>query len=140
MTTSKEKFETKKLPMMPIRDVVIFPFMMTPFVVGRESSVRALEEALAADKKIFLATQHDASIDEPKSNEIYQVGTIVNIVQSLKLPDGNIKVLVEGIERGTAAASHRRRWLHAGLGSGGAVSRGDESADRSRHAARDDAV
>src|SRR5579863_9211544 len=86
--------------MMPIRDVVIFPFMMTPFVVGRESSVRALEEALAADKKIFLATQHDASIDEPKSNEIYQVGTIVNIVQSLKLPDGNIKVLVEGVERG----------------------------------------
>ena len=100
MTTSKEKFESRKLPMMPIRDVVIFPFMMTPFVVGRESSVRALEEALAADKKIFLATQHDASIDEPKSNEIYQVGTIVNIVQSLKLPDGNIKVLVEGIERG----------------------------------------
>ena len=100
MTTSKEKFESKKLPMMPIRDVVIFPFMMTPFVVGRESSVRALEEALAADKKIFLATQHDASIDEPKSNEIYQVGTIVNIVQSLKLPDGNIKVLVEGVERG----------------------------------------
>src|SRR5580704_5988284 len=86
--------------MMPIRDVVIFPYMMTPFVVGRESSVRALEEALAADKKIFLATQHDASIDEPKPNEIYQVGTIVNIVQSLKLPDGNIKVLVEGIERG----------------------------------------
>jgi ATP-dependent Lon protease len=100
VTTSKEKFESKKLPMMPIRDVVIFPFMMTPFVVGRESSVRALEEALAADKKIFLATQHDASIDEPKANEIYQVGTIVNIVQSLKLPDGNIKVLVEGVERG----------------------------------------
>jgi ATP-dependent Lon protease len=100
VTTSKEKFESKKLPMMPIRDVVIFPFMMTPFVVGRESSVHALEEALAADKKIFLATQHDASIDEPKANEIYQVGTIVNIVQSLKLPDGNIKVLVEGIERG----------------------------------------
>ncbi|MGH9870270.1 MAG: LON peptidase substrate-binding domain-containing protein, partial [Candidatus Polarisedimenticolia bacterium] len=85
--------------MMPIRDVVIFPFMMTPFVVGRESSVRALEEALAADKKIFLATQHDASVDEPKPAEIFQVGTIVNIVQSLKLPDGNIKVLVEGMER-----------------------------------------
>jgi ATP-dependent Lon protease len=98
--TQREKFETKKLPMMPIRDVVIFPYMMTPFVVGRESSVRALEEALAGDKKIFLATQHDASIDEPKPHEIYQVGTIVNIVQSLKLPDGNIKVLVEGLERG----------------------------------------
>ena len=100
ITPVKEKFESRKLPMMPIRDVVIFPFMMTPFVVGRESSVRALEAALAADKKIFLATQHDASVDEPKPNEIYQVGTIVNIVQSLKLQDGNIKVLVEGIERG----------------------------------------
>jgi ATP-dependent Lon protease len=100
VSSAKEKFETKKLPMMPIRDVVIFPFMMTPFVVGRESSVRALEEALAHDKRIFLATQHDASVDEPKPNEIYQVGTIVNIVQSLKLPDGNIKVLVEGLERG----------------------------------------
>src|SRR4249920_1141801 len=99
MLTSKEKSDTKRLPMMPIRDVVIFPFMMTPFVVGRESSVRALEEAMAGDKKIFLATQHDASIDEPKPNEIYSVGTIVNIVQSLKLPDGNIKVLVEGVER-----------------------------------------
>src|SRR5213592_4591191 len=100
MLTNKERHDTKRLPMMPIRDVVIFPYMMTPFVVGRESSVHALEEALAADKKIFLATQHDASVDEPKPNEIYQVGTIVNIVQSLKLPDGNIKVLVEGIERG----------------------------------------
>jgi ATP-dependent Lon protease len=86
--------------MMPIRDVVIFPYMMTPFVVGREQSVRALEEAMAGDKKIFLATQHDASIDDPKPDEIYSVGCIVNIVQSLKLPDGNIKVLVEGVERG----------------------------------------
>src|ERR1035438_7760662 len=99
MLTSKEKSDTRRLPMMPIRDVVIFPHMMTPFLVGRESSVRALEEALAGDKKIFLATQHDASVDEPRSNEIYQVGTIVNIVQSLKLPDGNIKVLVEGRDR-----------------------------------------
>src|SRR5437773_8643282 len=99
MLTSKEKSDTKRLPMMPIRDVVIFPYMMTPFVVGRETSVRALEEAMAGDKKIFLATQHDASIDEPKPNEIFSVGCIVNIVQSLKLPDGNIKVLVEGVER-----------------------------------------
>ena len=100
MITSKEKPETKRLPMMPIRDVVIFPHMMTPFVVGRESSVRALEEALAGDKKIFLATQHDASIDEPAPEEIFQVGTVASIVQSLKLNDGNIKVLVEGVERG----------------------------------------
>jgi ATP-dependent Lon protease len=96
----REKSETRMLPMMPIRDVVIFPYMMTPFVVGRESSISALEEALAGDKKIFLATQHDASVDDPKPGEIYQVGTIANIVQSLKLPDGNIKVLVEGVERG----------------------------------------
>src|SRR5260370_11044433 len=85
---------------MPIRDVVIVPYMMTPFIVGSESSVRAVEEALASDRKIFLATQHDASVDEPKPHEIYQVGTIANIVQNLKLPDGNIKVLVEGVERG----------------------------------------
>ncbi len=100
MFSVREKSETRVLPMMPIRDVVIFPHMMTPFVVGRESSIRALEEALAGDKKIFLATQHDASVDDPKPGEIYQVGTISNIVQSLKLPDGNIKVLVEGVERG----------------------------------------
>jgi ATP-dependent Lon protease len=100
MNTSKEKSETRRLPMMPIRDVVIFPHMMTPFVVGRESSVRALEEALAGDKKIFLATQHDASVDEPRPDEIFSVGTVANIVQSLKQSDGNIKVLVEGVERG----------------------------------------
>src|SRR5947208_12379146 len=100
MITSKEKSDTRRLPMMPIRDVVIFPHMMTPFVVGRESSVRALEEALAGDKKIFLATQHDASIDEPRPDEIFSVGTVANIVQSLKQSDGNIKVLVEGVERG----------------------------------------
>jgi ATP-dependent Lon protease len=100
VTQTREKHEIRNLPMMPIRDVVIFPFMMTPFVVGREASVKALEEALAADRKIFLATQHDATVDDPKPADIYQVGTVVNIVQSLKLPDGNIKVLVEGIERG----------------------------------------
>jgi ATP-dependent Lon protease len=100
MIASKEKSDTRRIPMMPIRDVVIFPHMMTPFVVGRESSVRALEEALAADRKIFLATQHDASVDEPRPDEIYSVGTVANIVQSVKQADGNIKVLVEGAERG----------------------------------------
>jgi len=99
MTGTREKNEPRKLPMMPIRDMVIFPYMMTPFVVGRESSVRALEEALTGDRKIFLATQHDASIDEPKAKDIYQVGAICNIVQSVKMPDGNVKVLVEGVER-----------------------------------------
>jgi ATP-dependent Lon protease len=90
--------------MMPIRDMVIFPHMMTPFVVGRESSVRALEEALNGDRKIFLATQHDARVDEPQAEDIFPVGTIGNIVQSVKMPDGNIKVLVEGLERARAVA------------------------------------
>src|SRR5258705_2001677 len=90
--------------MMPIRDVVIFPHMMRLFVVGGESSVRALEEALAGEKKIFLATQHDASVDEPRPDEIFSVGTVANIVQSLKQSDGNIKVLVEGVERAIVLA------------------------------------
>ncbi|MFZ0634152.1 MAG: endopeptidase La [Candidatus Acidiferrales bacterium] len=96
---NRDKIDVKRVPMMPVRDMVIFPQMMTPFIVGREASVRALEEALAGEKKIFLATQHDASVDDPKPEEIYQVGTLANIVQSVKLPDGNIKVLVEGSER-----------------------------------------
>jgi ATP-dependent Lon protease len=96
---NREKGEIKRVPMMPVREMVIFPEMMHPFIVGREASVRALEDALAGDKKIFLVTQHDASVDDPKPEEIYQVGTLANIVQSVKLPDGNIKVLVEGTER-----------------------------------------
>src|ERR1700694_1131231 len=95
----REKLELKRVPMMPVRDMVIFPEMMHPFIVGREASVRALEEALAGEKKIFLVTQHDASVDDPKPEEIFQVGTLANIVQSVKLPDGNIRVLVEGVER-----------------------------------------
>src|SRR5438445_4948469 len=96
---AREKSEMKRVPMMPVRDMVIFPQMMQPFIVGREASVRALEEALAGEKKIFLATQHDASVDDPKPEEIFTVGTLANIVQSVKLPDGNIRVLVEGVER-----------------------------------------
>jgi ATP-dependent Lon protease len=76
--------------------------MMMPFVIGRPSSTRALEHALGKDKRIFLAAQHDAATDEPEPNDIYTMGCVANIVQSLKLPDGNIKVLVEGIERARA--------------------------------------
>ncbi|MEE2821406.1 MAG: endopeptidase La [Acidobacteriota bacterium] len=89
-------------PMVPIRDVVVFPFMMVPFVIGRQSSVLALESALEGDKKIYLATQMDASQDDPSPDDIYEVGTVAKIVQSLKLPDGNIKVLVEGLRRARA--------------------------------------
>jgi ATP-dependent Lon protease len=86
-------------PMVPIRDVVVFPSMMVPFVIGRPSSVLALERALQNDKRIYLATQMDASQDNPTPKDIFGVGTVASIVQSLKLPDGNIKVLVEGLRR-----------------------------------------
>src|SRR5512137_2341125 len=90
------------LPIVPLRDVVVFPHMMMPFVIGRPASIRALEHALAKDKRIFLAAQHDASTDDPRPEDIYTMGCVANVVQSLKLPDGNIKVLVEGVDRARA--------------------------------------
>ena len=90
------------LPMVPLRDLVIFPHAMIPFVVGRPSSIKALEYGLVKGKKIFVSAQHDATRDNPGPDEIYTLGTICNIVQSLKLPDGNLKVLVEGLDRGRA--------------------------------------
>jgi len=92
--------KTETLPLVPLRAVVVFPYTMIPFVVGRKSSLVAVEKALLGDKKIFLATQRDAAIDDPKADEINFIGTIANIVQSLKLPNGNIKLLVEGVMRG----------------------------------------
>ena len=88
-------------PMVPIRDVVIFPFTKVAFKIGRPGSVRALEEALATDRTIFLATQHDATIDEPQPDQIYLVGTIARILQAQKQDNGQIKVVVEGRERAT---------------------------------------
>ena len=93
---------TETLSLVPLRDVVVFPHMMMPFVIGRPSSTRALEHALLKDNRIFLAAQHDATVDDPKPSDIYTMGCIANIVQSLKLPDGNIKVLVEGVDRARA--------------------------------------
>src|SRR5438046_7403006 len=86
---TREKQEMKRVPMMPVRDMVIFPQQMTPFIVGREASVRALEEALAGDKKIFLSTQHDASVDDPKPEEIYAVGTLAYISSGFGLSTDN---------------------------------------------------
>jgi ATP-dependent Lon protease len=90
-----------RYPMVPIRDVVIFPFTKVAFKIGRPGSVRALESALAADRTIFLATQHDATVDEPTPEQIYSVGTIARIMQSQKQENGQIKVVVEGRERAT---------------------------------------
>src|SRR6058998_1702012 len=100
MDSQLEVYET--LPIVPLRDVVVFPHMMMPFVIGRPSSTRALEHALLKDKRIFLAAQHDASVDDPRPEDIYTMGCVANVVQSLKLPDGNIKVLVEGVDRARA--------------------------------------
>src|SRR2546425_6309020 len=90
-----------RYPMVPIRDVVIFPFTKVAFKIGRPGSVRALEMALAGDRTIFLATQHDATIDEPSPEQIYSVGTIARILQSQRQENGQIKVVVEGRERAT---------------------------------------
>src|SRR6266446_4321213 len=99
----KEKVDViETLPMVPLRDVVVFPHMMIPFVIGRPSSIKALEYALLKGKRIFLSAQHDATRDNPSPEEIHTLGTLCNIVQSLKLPDGNVKVLVEGLDRGRA--------------------------------------
>ncbi|MBT5008273.1 MAG: endopeptidase La [Halieaceae bacterium] len=85
-----------ELPLLPLRDVVVYPHMVLPLFVGREKSIEALEDAMANDKQVLLAAQRNASDDDPGADDIYQVGTVSNILQLLKLPDGTIKVLVEG--------------------------------------------
>src|SRR5205809_3275175 len=95
--------DIKRYPMVPIRDVVIFPFTKVAFKIGRSSSVRALEQAMTGDRDIFLATQHDATVDEPTADEVYSVGTLGRILQAQRQDNGQIKVVVEGRERGQSA-------------------------------------
>ncbi|MEW6361842.1 MAG: endopeptidase La [Pyrinomonadaceae bacterium] len=94
--------DLKMLPMVPIRDVVIFPFTKVAFKIGRPSSVKALEEAMAGSREIFLATQFDATVDEPTAREIYEIGTIGRILQAQRQENGQIKVVVEGRDRGSS--------------------------------------
>lgn len=94
-TTSEPVF----LPMLPLRDVVVFPHMVVPLFVGREKSIQALDAAMEADKKLLLVTQKEAGHDDPTLDELYRVGTLANVLQMLKLPDGTVKVLVEGERR-----------------------------------------
>ncbi|MBP1860872.1 endopeptidase La [Rhizobium herbae] len=91
--------ESATYPVLPLRDIVVFPHMIVPLFVGREKSIRALEEVMGTDKQIMLATQINASDDDPEPAAIYQIGTIANVLQLLKLPDGTVKVLVEGRSR-----------------------------------------
>ena len=90
---------TESVPMLPLRDVVVFPHTVMPLFIGRKSSVNAVVKAMAANKYIFLVTQKDEKIEEPKNDDLHSVGTLATILQMLKLPDGTIKVLVEGVKR-----------------------------------------
>ncbi len=91
-----EENKIKQLPLLPLRDVVMFPYMVAPLFVGRERSIKALEEAMKGSKEIFLSAQMEAKVNDPKEGDIFKVGTVGTIVQMLRLPDGTVKVLVEG--------------------------------------------
>jgi ATP-dependent Lon protease len=104
MTTQKPRpapapGETRSYPVLPLRDIVVFPHMIVPLFVGREKSIKALEEVMKSDTFILLATQKNASDDDPATGAIYEIGTLASVLQLLKLPDGTVKVLVEGAER-----------------------------------------
>jgi ATP-dependent Lon protease len=92
--------ETNIYPMMPLRDIVLFPFMVAPLVVGRSKSIKALEQAMSNRTSIFLSTQKDAAVDDPDENGVHTIGTVASVLQLLRLPDGTIKALVEGKQRG----------------------------------------
>jgi ATP-dependent Lon protease len=97
---------TKKFPLLPLRDVIIFPHMVVPLFVGREKSIAALEEASKSDNELFLVTQKDASVLNPEREDVYDVGTVVNIIQMLRLPDNTVKVLIEGKYRAKLSEFH----------------------------------
>ena len=97
---TNERPDRIEMPVLALRDVVVYPHMVIPLFVGREKSIRCLEAAMEKDKQIFLVAQKDAGVDEPQTEDVYQVGTIATILQLLKLPDGTVKVLVEGNVRG----------------------------------------
>ena len=98
---NKERWDNvTAIPLLPLRDVVVFPHMIVPLFVGRERSIAALESAMKYEKGIFLAAQKNAQKDDPAEEDIYTVGTIGIIIQLLRLPDGTVKVLVEGKKRG----------------------------------------
>ena len=89
------------VPVLPLRDIVVFPHMVVPLFVGRDKSVKALEKVMSGNKRIMLITQKSASTDDPKKDDLFDFGTIANVLQLLKLPDGTVKVLVEGLQRAT---------------------------------------
>ena len=99
IATESNGLERQSIPLLPLRDVVVFPHTVIPLFIGRKSSVHAITHAMEADKHIFLVTQKDEAIEDPKNEDLHKVGTLATILQLLKLPDGTIKVLVEGVKR-----------------------------------------
>src|SRR3990167_4619889 len=97
------------LPLLPIRDIVIYPYMMLPLFVGRDMSIRAVEESLSRDRLIFLVAQKNSAEDNPTPDDIYRVGTVASIMRMLKLADGRVKVLVQGLSKGEVENFLRER-------------------------------
>src|SRR5690625_2145342 len=95
-----------EVPVLPLRDVVVFPHMAIPLFVGRDKSIAALEDAMAEDKKILLVAERAADTDDPGADDVYDVGTLASILQLLKLPDNTVKVLVEGVSRAHIGELH----------------------------------
>ena len=89
----------ENVPVLPLRDVVVYPHMVIPLFVGREKSIQALDVAMRTDKRIMLVAQKQADVDDPKADDLYRIATVATILQLLKLPDGTVKVLVEGVDR-----------------------------------------
>ncbi|AWW56101.1 TPA: endopeptidase La [Pasteurella multocida] len=98
---SAKKTQQQSIPVLPLRDVVVFPYMVMPLFVGRPKSIRSLDEAMETGKQLLLVSQKQADLEEPTVDDVYRVGTVANIIQLLKLPDGTVKVLVEGQQRAT---------------------------------------
>ena len=94
-----KRTQKREIPVLPLRDVVVFPYMVMPLFVGRDKSIRSLDHAMETGKQLLLVAQKQAEVEDPTVADLYDIGTIVNIIQMLKLPDGTVKVLVEGQQR-----------------------------------------
>ena len=106
MSESKDSDKNSSMetfPLLPLRDVVVYPQIVQPLFVGRDKSIKALEHAMSKDKKVVLVAQKNPTDDEPNASDLYRIGTVASILQLIRLPDGTVKVLVEGISRAEIA-------------------------------------
>ena len=103
-----------ELPVLPLRDIVIYPFMIVPLFVSRDRSIRAVEEALSENRMILLVSQKDVNKEEPEQEDLYEVGTVAIIMRMLKLPDGRIRILIQGLSRCRVDSVNAEGRLHQG--------------------------